>query len=363
MNNVLVVDDNIPLAESVCEIFEDIGYTVSLAYDGVEGWDYIQRQTPDLIVADINLPKINGYELLERVRSYQASETTPFIFLTARTDRSDWRRGMALGADDYLTKPFTVDEILDSVNVTISKRKKLIANHESTMTLLRRNITYALPHELRTPLQTIVGYTDLMQMDYQTLSPGDIKLMSSQIAQASGRLERIIENTLAYAQIELIGSDKRQQQQLRNNILPNASEVIEYSSKLIADKRKRANDLNLQINNCVLRMSTENLSRIIEELVDNAFKFSETGTSVTVSAVKQSEDYLILIHDRGLGISTKQQQQIGPYMQFDRLMNEQQGCGLGLTIAKRLVELHNGTFHIRSIVGDGTLITIKLPCN
>lgn len=361
MKSLLIVDDDMALTDTVQHIFEHAGYHVKVVYDGIEGWQQVHEDVPDIIVADINMPEMDGFEFLEHVRNYKPTETIPFIFMTARTEREFLRKGMELGADDFVPKPFSANEIIASVETALNKREKIDSIYEDTLSLLRKNITYALPHELRTPLQTISGYAYLIETDYQNMPPEDIKMMSQTIRQASKRLERLIENMLGYVQIEMISSDPQQQRQLRNNILPNAGEIIQECAEKVADRWGRIEDLHMQVEHGVLRMSAENLSRIIEELVDNAFKFSDSGKIVGVKTIANQKDFMIIIHDRGRGMSSQQLELIGAYMQFDRMLHEQQGSGLGLTIARRLVELHQGTLHIRSLPNDGTFITIKFP--
>ena len=359
MKRILVVEDNVSLAHSLGEIFDTMGYAVRLAYNGIEGWNQTQAELPDIIVSDIQMPGMDGYEFLKQVRGSYDTETLPFIFLTAQTEREQLRQGMILGADDFVTKPFSAKEIVASVESVLNKRTKINEKHETTITILRKNISYALPHELRTPLQLILGYSELMAMDSDSLTPGDIATMSTMVFKAGSRLQRLVENTLAYAQIELINSDPDQQKQLRNNILPDTADVIDLSATTIAEQHGRINDLKMQLTNKVLRISNENLTRTIEELVDNAFKFSDDSTTVTVKSMDCGDRYRIMIQDNGRGMKADQIKRIGAYMQFDRLLYEQQGSGLGLIIAKRLVELHQGTFHIRSMPNEGTLITIE----
>jgi len=359
MTKILIVDDDTNLAKSISDIFEVMGYDVQMAYNGLDGWRRVQSEVPDIIVSDIQMPGMNGYEFLQAIRNHKATETMPFVFLTARSEREHLRQGMVLGADDFVSKPFSAKEIVESVEAILDKHHKIYAKHESTISQLRKNITYALPHELRTPLQSILGYAELMTMDYETLSADDINMMSSMILKSGHRLQRTVENTLAYAQIEMIASDPDKLKLLRNNILPDTVCVIQDSISMVSEKWNRPNDLRVKLENQVLRISVENLTRIIEELVDNAFKFSESGTPVTIKAVSNETSYKILIHDRGRGMSAEQIEQVGAYIQFERMLYEQQGSGLGLTIAKRLIELHHGKLHIRSVQGDGTLITIE----
>jgi signal transduction histidine kinase len=109
---------------------------------------------------------------------------------------------------------------------------------------------------------------------------------------------------------------------------------------------------------CIAR---DNLRKIIEELVDNAFKFSKQGTEVHVTALREGEDYLISVTDHGVGMATEQIEQLGAYVQFERALREQQGIGLGFAIANRVVELHDGELMIESILGQGTRVDVRLP--
>jgi len=359
MTKILVVDDDANLAQSISDIFEVMGYDVQTAHNGLDGWNLVQLEIPDIIVSDIQMPGMNGYELLQAIRNDQTTETMPFVFLTARSEREHLRQGMVLGADDFVSKPFSVKEIVESVEATLNKHQRIYAKHESTITSLRKNITYALPHELRTPLQSILGFAELMNMDYDHLSPDDIKMMSGMILKGGVRLQRTVENTLAYAQIEMIATDPEKKRLLRNNILPDTVCVIEDSIATVAEKWNRTKDVQLQLENQVLRISAENLTRIIEEIVDNAFKFSDNGTPVVVKSINSTASFKILIYDKGRGMTADQIEHVGAYMQFERMLHEQQGSGLGLTIAKRLVELHKGALHIRSVPKQGTIVTIE----
>jgi len=361
MKTVLVVEDNVEVAQYICDIFDVAGYGVKVAYDGVEGWREILHQQPDIVVSDVDMPEMDGYELLTLVRQTTATETLPFIMLTARAERDNMRQGMTLGADDYVTKPFAANEILSSVETMLGKQEKHKKKQETTLRLLRKNITHSLPHELRTPLQSILGYSNLMQMDYQNIKPDDVKMMADMIFDSGMRLQRLAENMLAYAQIELIASSKEQQEQLRNNILRDPANIIEKTAEKIAEQYNRLQDMTLDLDHKVLRISSENLTKIIEEVLDNAFKFSECESPVIVRTAALESHYVISIVDSGRGMTRKQIDMVGAYMQFDRVVYEQQGMGMGLIIAKRLAELHGGHLTIDSQPDHGTEVVIELP--
>ncbi len=136
--------------------------------------------------------------------------------------------------------------------------------------------------------------------------------------------------------------------------------IIEKQARSQAASANRGSDLVLELADRPAPISEEYLARIVDEVVQNAFKFSEAGTPVTVTAAESGDQLVITVSDRGRGFSTEHINRIGAYMQFDRKMHEQQGQGLGLSIAKRLTELHGGLLTIQSNA-EGTSVAVKLP--
>ena len=140
-----------------------------------------------------------------------------------------------------------------------------------------------------------------------------------------------------------------------------AARLIEERARAQAKAANRAADLMVELNEGEVSISEEYLARIVDEVVQNAFKFSEAGTSVKLEFNQSPRHVTLIISDRGRGFSTEHISRIGAYMQFDRKIQEQQGQGLGLSIAKRLTELHGGTLSIQKAADAGTAVTIKLP--
>src|SRR6185436_12034896 len=129
---------------------------------------------PDLILCDINMPNLDGYETLKAMREDEATSFIPFIFLSGATDKITIRKGMELGADDYLTKPFTPKELMAAVNTRLEKQAELQRLSDRKLNELRGNLTLALPHELRTPLNGILGLANLMIDDYAQMPPEEV---------------------------------------------------------------------------------------------------------------------------------------------------------------------------------------------
>lgn len=140
MYKVLIIEDNIDLAENLCLFLKELGYITICAHNGDNGLKMIIEKNPDIILCDIMLPDISGYKLLSELKKLEERIMPIFIFLTAKTQRDDLRKGMTIGADDYITKPFTNDELLKSINTQLRKRSRILMRLNSSSDNNRKNI-------------------------------------------------------------------------------------------------------------------------------------------------------------------------------------------------------------------------------
>jgi two-component system, sensor histidine kinase and response regulator len=361
MKKILVIDDEEWLREMIHLALSQKGYEVVEAANGEEGIAQASKELPDLILCDVNMQKLDGYLTLSSLRSQPATATIPFILMTGLADQAGMRHGMELGADDYLPKPFTIEGLYAAVDVRLKKVNVVREEAERKLADLRENISMMLPHELRTPLNGILAYGEILASDAAALQPGEIAEMGQVIYQSGKRLEQLIENFLIYAQLELLGSDPQKLQSLRGKQTQHAAQVVEKHAREQVKESNRANDLTLELANGTLPITEEYLAKIVAELVRNACKFSQPGTPVRVTLKTSSDAVILTVADQGRGFSTEHIAKVGAYMQFDRKMHEQQGLGLGLTICRRLTELHGGSLAIQSRSGEGATVTVKFP--
>jgi len=361
MKKILVIDDEQYLREMVRMALRHKGFDVVEAENGATGIEIARKELPDLILCDVNMDKMNGYLTLSSLRNEPATASIPFILMTGRADNAGMRHGMELGADDYLPKPFTLEELHAAVEARLKKAHALRQEAESKLAELRDNLTLMLPHELRTPLNGILGYGEILTAEAATLPPGELAEMGRVIYDSGRRLERLIENFLIYAQLELLAADPRKIAALRHKQTKFPATIIEERARAQAQSAGRVADLVLELTNSCIAISEDYLAKIVNEIIQNAFKFSPPGTPVKVALAALPDHLALTITDRGRGFSTEHIVRIGAYMQFDRKIQEQQGQGLGLSIAKRLTELHGGTLNIQSGGGVGTTVTVKLP--
>ncbi len=357
---ILVIEDEPGILDNIVETLKLEGFNVHGAANGEAGVHTARVFLPDMIICDIMMPGLNGYGVLMEIRSDPTMSKIPFMFLTARAERGDMRKGMELGADDYLVKPFNTPELLSAVQARLNRQTTIAAPYTRRMEDLRSNIVRALPHEIRTPLTGIIGYTEIMLMDFDEANFDHLRAMTEVVYKSGLRLHRVLENFLTYAQVEILFNDPERIRSLREKIT-DAFEVIPTHAIAKAAEHNRDADLKVQVADVNVHIERENLGKIVDELVDNACKFSEVGTPVEVTAVASDDSLTLTVTDRGRGMTPEQIDSVGAYMQFERKLYEQQGLGLGLIIALRLAQLHGGELSIESIPWEKTTVTVKLP--
>lgn len=358
MARVLIIDDDFDILKQIDVYLSYTEHEYWMAHGGAEGVKLALQHLPDIILCDVMMPDYNGYEVLEMLQRSPQTRSTPFVFMSALNERDQVRRGMSVGGDDYLPKPFSMRELEETILARLARRKRL----EDTLNTLRENIVYALPHELRTPLMGILWYGDMLQEEAYSIEPEDIRTYAARISSSGTRLLRVVENYLVYAQLEMVVTNATSIYQLRKE-RTEADLTLQARAHLHAERRNRQADLMLNLAASPVKMSENDLGKLIEELLDNAFKFSEVGTPVTVRGVANCDTntYTLTVVDKGKGISKVEMQRMGAFMQFNRTLQEQQGLGLGLVIVRRIVEVYGGTFKIASQVEQGTTIEIQIP--
>jgi two-component system sensor histidine kinase/response regulator len=361
VKKILVIDDEEWLREMMQLALRQRGFEVIEASNGTDGIEKARKELPDLILCDINMGKVDGYLTLSALRNEAPTAAIPFILMTGLADSASMRHGMELGADDYLPKPFTTDALYAAVDARLKKSQTIRDEAERKLAHLRDNISLMLPHELRTPLNGILSNAELLAHSSATLKPEEIAEIGQEIHKSSERLERLVENFLICAQLELIAADPKNVNALRIGKTEHPAPLVKKNALAQAMHAGRAGDLTLDACDVPVPMSEAYFSKVVNELVHNALKFSEPGSAVQVKLTEMFNGVALVVSDKGRGFSAEEIARIGAYIQFERKKKEQQGLGLGLTIAKRLMELHGGMVSIESEKGAGATVTAVFP--
>ncbi len=361
MRTILVIEDEESVRLNITELLELEGFTTLEADNGQLGLQLAQTHIPDLIISDANMPGLDGYEVLAALRQNPKTSAIPFIFLTARTQKTDMREGMRLGADDYLTKPFTLNELLHAINSRLERHEIIQQTVNTKLQELRANISMALPHELRTPLIAILGFSKVIKTEYETLELADMGEMAEYIYTSARQLHRLIENYLLYVQLETVLTHPEEVDLLRKSITLDTHDIVLSAILNKAAIVNRINDVICKFDDVPLMIAPEHLEKIIIELADNAIKFSNAETPISVTSTYDETNFTLNISNGGRGMTKEQIANLGAFMQFDRVRQEQQGSGMGLAIVQRIVTIYAGKFTIESIPNEITTFSVTIP--
>ena len=361
MKKILLIEDNPNVLLNTTRMLQAEGYMVISADNGRAGLEMALQNIPSLIICDIMMPEIDGYGVIEALRNNPSTTTIPFIFLSAKSDKNDFRQGMELGSDDYLTKPFTRDELLGAINAQFKKQEVINSYYKQELANLRGNISKSLPHQLLFPAIEVMGLADILVKNYHAMQAHEVPDIGKRIRKAGRDMHEMVKKFLLYAELESTESNAEWINQIHNSKTTFVDIEIASCAKKIAENYNRVSDLHIDINDASIQISDSYLSVIVKELVDNAFKFSAEGTVVDVVSNCDDKDYCLIITDHGQGIEPVQIANFGAYMKFEKKLYIQQGTGLGLSIAKRLLDLHGGRLEIESVPYELTVVKAFLP--
>lgn len=359
---IQVIEDDQNIRENIQELLEAKGYKVHISSNGKQGvLDAIDFR-PHLIVCDVMMPKMDGYKVLEYVRKTSVIQNTPFIFLTARVDKSDIRQGMDLGADDYLTKPFTYKELQKAIETRLKRQDKLLGEFTQLKHELDTTVFASYFHEFNTPLHGILGGLNLLLNAKNSLSETQIQELTKSILKSGLRLNHLLANLMLYEEIKRAEVYPELQSMFINGLAQPVwvKKVKAELSTMAKEIYNRTSDLEIELAPFALRFHSEYLQRILLELADNALKFSKSGNKVSIRGKAVGEEYIIEVEDHGKGFDLQSLDEINAFKQFNRRRYEQQGLGIGLYLVKRLVAYASGDMKVESVADKGTKVTITI---
>ncbi len=363
---ILVVEDHQLLQEAMREILEVDGFEVLTAGDGLVALDMMRETCPDLILSDIMMPQMDGYEFYEKVRGNPQWVRIPFIFLTARGDRDDILKGKAMGVEDYLTKPFDTQELLVAIHSRLKRAHDLQTVTDTEFDQLKQQLIDILSHELRTPLTYISGYTDLALDDVAALTPETLQEFLKGIKRGADRLKRLTDDFLMVVQIDTgrAAKDYESFARIHHDLGTIVKHATQYYQMITSPKDITfvvAVDLALP----PVKLHEGFFSNALHRLIDNAVKFSrQDSPQIEVSTAISPQWVQISVTDHGVGIAEEDIAHIFQrFQQINRDKMEQQGTGQGLYIAQSLIQLHKGKITVSSRLGEGSTFTIHLPIN
>jgi signal transduction histidine kinase len=361
-DRILAVDDtpdNLILVET---ILESEGFEIDLVADGLSALQQIIESPPDLILLDVMMPGIDGYEVTRRIRSNPELPYIPILLITAFTE-SSVVEGLDAGADDFIRKPFDTDELLARVRSLLRLKHSL--DEQQKMARQREDFVSRMTHDLRTPLVASDRMLNLFQQEiFCKISP-EMKQAIAVMIRSNHNLTQMVNNLLEVYRIE---AGKKTLNSETCNLSEMLIEVVEELNPIANDK-----GLTLKVDTSALEKLGENagvvtgdrleLRRVFSNLIGNAIKFTDTGgieARIFESAENNDKNLVTIeIEDTGYGIAAEDQATI--FERFRQGRNKRAGSGLGLHLSRLIVEAHGGAIELFSEVGKGSVFTVRLP--
>ena len=381
--SILIVDDNQSNVDLLREILSHDGYTRVLGEtDPRKVPDLCTAEPFDLLLIDIRMPHMSGFELMERLKPIFGGDYVPVLVLTAQTDQETRRKSLELGANDFLTKPFIAWELLHRVRNMVEIRKLYRRAAEQNRELERRvsertaelsdaleaarkadraklDFLAVVSHELRTPLNSIIGFADVLAGEGMGKLGHPDYLEYVKLIEDSGRsLLTMVNNILDYTRGST-GSIEIQESDV------DVPQLLTGCADLLAPKAA-VKQLAVTVHPCPafrMRIDRRRLREMVLNLLDNAVKFTQPGGHVALSVEDRDNFVGVTVRDDGPGIPAELMGRLfNPFTQAERsLVRQHEGVGLGLPIVRRFAELHGGGVEVDSAPGRGTAVTILLP--
>ena len=356
------MEDDTSLSERMVAALEQSGYTAVAAPSLREGLKSAVRIQPDVVVSDVHLGDADGRDLLEVLRHDENLQDCQFVIMTGDVAGASQRSGMNLGADDYLAKPFSLEEFLTCIETRMKRRSSSRRAEERFVRSMRDSLTLTLPHEFLTPLNGIIGLSEFLQDPGDELSPAAVAVMAKDIHDCGTQLLRTIHNYLTVLDVmdhPAAGGDEVGWIEAEDVELHLGSEAA-----LIAETHGRRKDLELGstlLATGPVRLDGKRFTAVAHELIDNAFKFSRPGSPVRLRLSQTEAGVELAVEDQGRGLTSEQIRRISAFRQFDRKRYEQQGLGLGLTLAQQLLDRDGGALRLAAAPVHGTLAAAFWP--
>ena len=349
MKTILLLDDDENILSTFGMALRHHGYRVIEAASGDVGIELAKQHLPDLILSDISMPGADGQVVLQSIRQHPELSAKQVVLMTGQTHLVTPRRGMELGADDFLIKPISLEALLRCVEARLNRAQIHWRVEDRMLSKLRSTLQSTLPHELFTPLGGIIGLTGILRADYATLTPAEIKDILDDIHHSAHRLHRTLRNYLFMLDLEgRSEGDARVTEHLSPQML---KENLISGVKTTINRNGRKEDVTLRVDDCSAIATPDDINMIVEELLDNACKFSRRGSEIDVHF---GANGVLAVSDAGRGMTPEEIAQIGVLQQFDRKKHAQEGLGLGLALVQKLCARCGATLSFESKPGIGT---------
>ena len=371
--NILVVDDSQENVRLLSHVLKEEGYKIREANTGKEALQIVEKNLPDIILLDVMMPGMNGFEVCKKLKQGEATQDIPIIFLSAVTDTDSKVTGFEVGGVDYITKPFQREEVLARIDLHVRLKQlqheleqkiEALEEREHRLNALNQRkdwLMRILSHDIRNPVTGIIGVAELLFNTSDSFNTTDKQDMYRSILQSGREIRNLVVDLLSkeYAEkgISELSISEVDLKSLIHDVID-----LHRPTAMVKDIQfdlKEVRSLNLMVD--PLKMD-----QVLGNLVSNALKFTPEGGTVSVGVDVDTDENtaIITVSDTGTGISDSEMKKL-----FTRDHSEvvqpgtrgEEGTGIGLDIVNRFTKLHGGKLNVKSTKGEGTLFTVKIP--
>lgn len=359
---LLIVDDNPNNLKVLSNILLEKGFKLAVANNGVRAIGIAKKKLPDLILLDVMMPEMDGYEVCIKLKEDEETKDIPIIFLTAKDDTKDLVAGFKVGGSDYITKPFNTDELMARVTthleLKISREKLLKQNNElQSLNYTKDKFIAIISHDLRSPIGSFTMMTDVILSDYEGFSTSDIKDFLEMMRKSSNSLIDLLDNMLNWARSQ------------NETIIPNKAsfdlnELVlrEIEVVAMALQNKQIGIAYHGIEQTFVDADENMISTVLRNLISNAIKFSQPESSIEITIEDKGVQYIIGIKDKGVGIPEEALPNIFDYKKHITTPGtaKEKGNGLGLSVCQEFVNANGGKIWAESIQNQGSTFFFTL---
>ena len=369
-SNVLIVDDIAENIQVLGNILDENDIEFSYATSGKEALEAVAFNKPDLLLLDINMPEMSGFEVCKKLKNDPETKEIPIIFLTARTEQEDIVKGLTIGAVDYVTKPFNPKELLSRVNthLELNNSRKIIntqneqlkkVNAEMRETIKTKDKFFSIiAHDLRAPFNTLLGFSEVLLDEYDRRDAEENKEMITHIFNSAVHGFDLLNNLLDWSRSQTGRIEYEPQDFSLTDLI--SQNILSISDVAYKKNIEVKNELKEQI---LTYADRRMIDTIVRNLISNAIKFTKSGGEISISAKKGNGVLIISVIDSGVGIK---EENISKLFRLEESIStpgtdKEQGTGLGLILCKEFIEKNGGEIWVESEYGKGSKFNFTIP--
>jgi len=353
---VLIVDDNYKNIQLLGNVLRGENLDIAVATNGIQALQITKEVLPNLILLDIMIPDMDGYQVCQLLKEDPKTAEIPIIFLTAKTEAEDIIKGLTLGAVDYITKPFNNQELLIRVKTHLALQN---SKEELKKTNAEKDKFFSIiAHDLKNPFITMLGFSSMLVTDYYDFSDEERITYIKEMEGVAKKSYELLENLLQWS--------RSQTGRIEFNPMEfDLNDVVKDTLELLGPQAKAKEILltDLLTDNNFIFSDIEMIRTVIRNICSNAIKFTNKGGNIIISAISNNKSVKLKIKDDGIGMDNKTLNglfNLSTHNSKKGTMNES-GTGLGLILCKEFVEKNKGTIEVSSVLNEGTEFTIVLP--